>query len=87
MLDKMTNRLDFHGNALLLRAERQRAIASNIANADTPGYVARDFSFADAMREATGASSGVTRMATDYVRVYHRLIADTRRLTIVAGAE
>lgn len=64
MLDKMTNRLDFHGNALLLRAERQRAIASNIANADTPGYVARDFSFADAMREATGASSGVTRMAT-----------------------
>lgn len=64
MLDKMTNRLDFHGNALLLRAERQRAIASNIANADTPGYVARDFNFADAMREATGASSGVTRMAT-----------------------
>lgn len=44
MLDKMTNRLDFHGNALLLRAERQRAIASNIANADTPGYVARDLS-------------------------------------------
>ena len=64
MLDKMTNRLDFHGNALMLRAERQRAIASNIANADTPGYVARDFSFGDAMREATGASSGVTRMAT-----------------------
>lgn len=62
MLDKMTNRLDFHGNALMLRAERQRAIASNIANADTPGYVARDFSFGDAMREATG--SGVTRLAT-----------------------
>ena len=41
MLDKMTNRLDFHGSALLLRSERQRAIASNIANADTPGYVAR----------------------------------------------
>ena len=64
MLDKMTNRLDFHGNALMLRAERQRAIASNIANADTPGYVARDFSFADAMRDATGTGSGVTRLAT-----------------------
>lgn len=64
MLDKMTNRLDFHGNALMLRAERQRAIASNIANADTPGYVARDFSFADAMRDATGTGSGVTRQAT-----------------------
>jgi len=58
MLDKMTNRLDFHGNALLLRAERQRAIASNIANADTPGYVARDFNFAQAMRDATGSSAG-----------------------------
>ena len=52
MLDKMTQRLDFHGSALLLRSERQRAIASNIANADTPGYVARDFKFADAMRAA-----------------------------------
>ena len=58
MLDKMTNRLDFLGNALVLRAERQRAIASNIANADTPGYVARDFSFGDAMREATGLGTG-----------------------------
>jgi flagellar basal-body rod protein FlgB len=57
MLDKMTQRLDFHGNALLLRSERQRAIASNIANADTPGYVARDFKFADAMRAASEAQA------------------------------
>ena len=62
MLDKMTNQLNFHGNALLLRAERQRAIASNIANADTPGYVARDFKFGDALREATGAGTGMTRL-------------------------
>ena len=57
MLDKLTQRLDFHGNALLLRSERQRAIASNIANADTPGYVARDFKFADAMRAASEAQA------------------------------
>ncbi|WP_343592113.1 flagellar basal body rod protein FlgB [Paracidovorax wautersii] len=57
MLNKMTNALDFHGNALLLRAERQRVIASNIANVDTPGYVARDFKFADALREVSQASS------------------------------
>lgn len=63
MLDKMTNQLNFHGNALLLRAERQRAIASNIANADTPGYVARDFKFGDALREATGTRSGATNLA------------------------
>ncbi|MFY3384918.1 flagellar basal body rod protein FlgB [Paracidovorax sp. MALMAid1276] len=57
MLDKMTNRLDFHGTALILRSERQRAIASNIANADTPGYVARDFKFSDALSEATATRS------------------------------
>lgn len=52
MLDKLTQRINLHGDALLLRAERQRTIASNIANADTPGYVARDFKFSDAMRAA-----------------------------------
>ncbi len=66
MLDNLTNSLDFHANALVLRAERQRVIASNIANADTPGYSARDFNFADALRSATGsASSGAPlRLAT-----------------------
>ncbi|PIF16255.1 MULTISPECIES: flagellar basal body protein [unclassified Acidovorax] len=63
MLDKMTNQLNFHGNALVLRGERQRAIASNIANADTPGYVARDFKFGDALREATGMTSSATSTA------------------------
>ena len=58
MLDKMTNQLGFQGNALILRAERQRIIASNIANADTPGYVARDFDFASTWREATKAPAG-----------------------------
>lgn len=67
MLDKMTNRLDFHGSALILRSERQRAIASNIANSDTPGYAARDFNFSEALKEATGvrdAGSGVTALPT-----------------------
>jgi flagellar basal-body rod protein FlgB len=66
MLDKMTHRLDFHGNALILRAERQRIIASNIANADTPGYAARDFKFSEALSAATSSASapGVTRLAT-----------------------
>ncbi len=67
MLDKMTQRLDFHANALLVRAERQRAIASNIANADTPGYVARDINFAAAMQEAAqlGQSPRAGGAATD----------------------
>ena len=55
MLNNLTSSIDFQGQALTLRAERQRLIASNIANADTPGYVARDINFAQALRDATGA--------------------------------
>ncbi len=54
MLNRLTAGLEFQTQALMLRAERQRLIASNIANADTPGYQARDFSFAQALRGAVG---------------------------------
>jgi flagellar basal-body rod protein FlgB len=58
MLNRLTSSLDFQGQALSLRAERQRLIASNIANADTPNYVARDMNFAQVLREATGGAAG-----------------------------
>ena len=35
-----------------LRAQRMNLLSSNIANADTPGYKARDIDFASAMRQA-----------------------------------
>ena len=54
MLNRLTDALNFQTQALTLRAERQRLLASNIANADTPGYQARDINFAKALREATG---------------------------------
>ncbi|MCU0774423.1 MAG: flagellar basal body rod protein FlgB [Ideonella sp.] len=53
MLDRLTSTLDFHGQALRLRAERQQLIAGNIANADTPGYQAREMDFSAALRDAT----------------------------------
>jgi flagellar basal-body rod protein FlgB len=52
VINRLTDVLSFQTDALVLRAERQRLIASNIANADTPGYVARDFDFAATLREA-----------------------------------
>ncbi len=58
MIPKLTESLDFQSQALVLRAERQRVIAGNIANADTPGYKARDFDFASALRDATAARGG-----------------------------
>ena len=63
MFAQMTNGLDFHAKALVVRAERQRVIASNIANADTPGYVARDVNFKDAMNAAMGKSPALQSTA------------------------
>ena len=56
MINRLSQNIDFHAQALVLRSERQRLIASNIANADTPGYVARDFDFSRALSDATAAS-------------------------------
>jgi flagellar basal-body rod protein FlgB len=58
MINRLADNLDFQSQALVLRSERQRLLASNIANADTPGYVARDMDFASALREATGSLRG-----------------------------
>ena len=63
MLNRLTDSLDFHGQALTLRSERQRLIASNIANADTPGYVARDINFAQALHAATGGGAPASQLA------------------------
>jgi flagellar basal-body rod protein FlgB len=62
MIANMVRTLDFDSKALVLRAERQRIIASNIANADTPGYAARDLDFKAAMNDATGNSQDTPRM-------------------------
>lgn len=42
-----------------LRTQRHQVLASNIANADTPNYKARDFDFRTAMQSALAASASV----------------------------
>ena len=65
MLDRLTTTLKFQGEALALRAQRQEVLASNIANADTPNYKARDFDFARALRDVAppGAPRGAGPVA------------------------
>lgn len=46
---------EWQNRALLLRAHRQSVLATNIANADTPGYRALEFDFPEAMRSAQKA--------------------------------
>lgn len=48
MIDKF---LDTPATSLRLRAQRTQILASNIANADTPNYKARDIAFAEVLRD------------------------------------
>ncbi|MFP4335308.1 MAG: flagellar basal body rod protein FlgB [Wenzhouxiangella sp.] len=44
-----------HAQAVQLRSQRTELLAANIANADTPGYKARDIDFATVMRQTAGS--------------------------------
>lgn len=52
MVGKLDQMLHFQETALSLRAQRQQLLASNIANADTPNYKARDIDFNKALQGA-----------------------------------
>ena len=65
----MTSRIDsvfqFEQTALGLRSARQELLASNIANADTPNYKAKDIDFASALQGAmAGANKASLPLAT-----------------------
>jgi flagellar basal-body rod protein FlgB len=55
-----------HGTALALRSQRLSMLASNIANAATPGYRARDIDF-DRALELAGRGYSADRAASDSV--------------------
>ena len=46
--------LGIHDKALAFRSQRAEVLANNIANADTPGYQARDLDFRQVLAQATG---------------------------------
>ena len=57
MIGKLDEYLRFHETSLNLRAQRQQLLASNIANADTPNFKARDIDFNSAMKAALSKGS------------------------------
>ena len=57
--------LGVHADALKVRGQRTEVLASNLANADTPNYRARDIDFRAALAEASGVSSPVKLTATN----------------------
>ncbi len=54
--------------ALQLRAQRLELIAGNLANADTPGYKARDIDFRRAMASVAGGAPGPGELRRTHAR-------------------
>ncbi|AUW57951.1 flagellar basal body rod protein FlgB [Sphingobium sp. SCG-1] len=52
-----------HGKALALRSQRLSLLASNIANASTPNYKARDIDFEAALKTATESGADTANAA------------------------
>ena len=72
-----------HGVALQLRSQRMGLIASNIANAATPGYKARDIDFAaalDARMVGANPDAAMARAALYRVPVMPSLDGNTVEL-------
>ena len=67
--------LGFHSSALSLRAKRNDILASNIANAATPNYKARDIDFDIEMKKA----NQIGRLAvtdSSHIKVFSNKIGD-----------
>ncbi|MCH1924549.1 flagellar basal body rod protein FlgB [Shewanella sp. C32] len=58
------NALGVHQYTLGIRAQRAEVLSSNIANADTPHYKARDVDFSSALESAVTHQKGMRMMAT-----------------------
>ena len=59
----LDSHLGLHADALRLRSQRAELLARNLANADTPGFEARDIDFKaalDAVRQQDGGSTLAT---------------------------
>ena len=60
MLDRLAGQLERYMDLL---STRQKLVASNIANADTPGYHARDIDFQFELQNASGAEPRILEAA------------------------
>lgn len=54
-----------HEKAMKLRAHRSEVLASNIVNAETPGYKARDFDFQSVLKNEMAVRQGLAVKTTN----------------------
>jgi flagellar basal-body rod protein FlgB len=72
------NLFGIHEQALHLRAYRSQVLASNLANADTPGYKARDFDFKAMMRQQSPSPVRLVATHRGHIEPDRQVVATTQ---------
>ena len=75
---KLDDAFGIHAEALRLRGRRSEVLASNLANADTPGYKARDFDFQAMLRQEIQQPVRLAATRPGHIRNDQGLVASTQ---------
>jgi len=67
--------LGIHPQALLLRERRSAVLAANLANADTPGFKARDLDFQSILKQAESSHPGMEKTHSQHLLPGHLQLA------------
>jgi len=71
------NALGIHPQALALREKRSEVLASNLANADTPGYKARDLDFQAVLKKSMPVTQPMERTQEGHISPNDLLLGAT----------
>lgn len=69
------NALGIHPQALAMRERRSELLAANLANADTPGYKARDLDFKSVLKQNLQLTQPMERTQTNHFPIQRSLEA------------
>lgn len=72
---KLDKTLGFHAQSLQLHARRAEVLASNIANADTPGYKARDFDFREVLKQQAAGQAPLRTTHRKHIALDNGLVS------------
>ena len=76
-MPSFTEHLGFHASALQLRSRRNEMLASNIANAATPNFKARDIDFDTELRRINKIGNIETTNNTHFASIQKRIGKDS----------
>ena len=74
--------LSVHAQALMLREKRSELLAANLANADTPGFKARDLDFQSVLKQTLSSNVTLERTQTGHLAPTAEMLGGTLKYRV-----